>query len=165
MAKVVHLDCSALVPQVALPHQPANTVPVTEVLGTAIDWVFLGTCTGGRAHDLRDALRVLDAGGGIAPGVTVVVTPPSPQVRTALEEDGTLAGLEAHGAVITETGCGPCCGTSDPVPPPNARIISTANRNFRARMGEATAAIHLASPATSAAAATAGKIIDPRDLG
>ena len=107
---------------------------------------------------------MLDAGGGIAPGVTVVVTPPSPFVREALEKDGTLARLEAHGALITETGCGPCCGTSAPAPPPNAKIISTANRNFRARMGEASALIHLASPATCAAAATAGRILDPREL-
>jgi len=160
----VRLDCSAVVPRVALPHQPANSVPVSEVKGTAIDWVFLGTCTGGRAHDFRDALRVLDAGGGIAPGVTVVVTPPSPLVRTALEEDGTLHRLAAHGAIITETGCGPCCGTSGPIPPSNARIMSTANRNFRARMGEASAAIHLASPVTCAAAATAGRILDPREV-
>ena len=78
--------------------------------------------------------------------------------------DGTLEGLKAHGAIITETGCGPCCGTSDPVPPPGAQIISTANRNFRARMGEASAAIHLASPTTCAAAATAGCIVDPREV-
>ena len=160
----LRLDCSALVPLVALPHQPANGVPVSEVRGTAIDWVFLGTCTGGRVHDFRDALRVLDAGGGIASGVTVVVTPPSPLVRATLEEDGTLGRLAAHGAVITETGCGPCCGTSSPIPPPKARIISTANRNFQARMGEASAAIHLASPATCAAAATAGRIVDPREV-
>ncbi len=160
----IRLDCSALVPRVALPHQPANGVPITEVTGTTIDWVFLGTCTGGRAHDFRVALEMLDAGGGVAPGVTVVVTPPTPLVRRALEEDGTLARLEAHGAVITETGCGPCCGTSQPVPPPKARIISTANRNFRARMGEDSALIHLASPGTCAAAATAGHIVDPRGL-
>ena len=158
------LDCSAVVPRVALPHQPANGVPVSEVAGTAIDWVFLGSCTGGRVHDLREALRMLDAGGGISAGVTVVVTPPSPRVRAALEEDGTLGRLAAHGAVITETGCGPCCGTSGPIPPPNARIMSTANRNFQARMGEASAAIHLASPATCAAAASAGRIVDPREL-
>ena len=160
----IRLDCSILVPRVALPHQPANGVPVTEVAGAAIDWVFLGTCTGGRAHDFREALRVLDAGGGIATGVTVVVTPPSPRIRAVLEADGTLGRLEAHGAFVTETGCGPCCGTSSPIPPPNARILSTANRNFRARMGEASAAIHLASPATCAAAATAGRIVDPREL-
>jgi 3-isopropylmalate/(R)-2-methylmalate dehydratase large subunit len=160
----VRLNCATLVPWVALPHQPSNGVPVTEATGTPIDWVFLGTCTGGRAHDFREALRVLDAGGGIAPGVTVVVTPPSPRVRAAIEKDGTLGRLIAHGALVTETGCGPCCGTSDPVPPPDARILSTANRNFRARMGEASAAIHLASPGTCAAAATAGRIVDPRDF-
>lgn len=160
----IRLDCSVLVPRVALPHLPTNSVAVSDVAGTPIDWVFLGTCTGGRAHDLRDALRVLDAGGGIAPSVTVVVTPPSPRVRAALEEDGTLRRLAALGAVVTETGCGPCCGTSGPIPPPNARIMSTANRNFRARMGEATAVIHLASPATCAAAATAGRIVDPREV-
>jgi len=160
----LRLDCSIMVPRVALPHQPANGVPVSEVTGTAIDWVFLGTCTGGRAHDFRDALRVLDAGGGIAPGVTVIVSPPSPLVRAALEKDGTLGRLAAHGAVITETGCGPCCGTSGPIPPPDAQILSTANRNFQARMGEASAAIHLASPATCAAAATAGRIVDPREV-
>jgi 3-isopropylmalate/(R)-2-methylmalate dehydratase large subunit len=160
----IRFDCSVLIPQVALPHQPANTVPVTQVTGTTIDWVFLGTCTGGRAHDFRAALEMLDAGGGIEPGVTVVVTPPTPRVREDMEEDGTLARLMAHGAIVTETGCGPCCGTSGPVPPPGATIMSTANRNFRARMGEDSALIHLASPATCAAAATAGQIVDPRGL-
>lgn len=160
----IHLDCSSMVPRVALPHQPANGVPVTEAIGTPIDWVFLGTCTGGRAHDFRDALRVLEAGGGVAPGVTVVVTPPSPRVRTALEKDGTLSRLAAYGAIVTETGCGPCCGTTGPIPPPKARVISTANRNFQARMGQATASIYLASPVTCAAAATTGRIVDPRSM-
>lgn len=160
----VRVECSGMEPRVALPHDPANSVPLSRTEGSAIDWVFLGTCTGGRAHDFRDALRVLDAGGGIADGVTVVVTPPTPSVRRALESDGTLARLSAHGAVITQTGCGPCCGTSGPLPPPGARIISTANRNFLARMGEPTAAIHLASPATCAAAATTGRIVDPGSL-
>ena len=155
------MDCSRLVPGVALPHLPSKRVPVFEVVGTAIDWVFLGTCTGGRVHDFREALRILDAGGGLAAGVTLVVTPPTPRVREALALDGTLEGLKAHGAIVTETGCGPCCGTSDPVPPPNAQVISTANRNFRGRMGEVSADIYLASPTTCAAAATAGCIVDP----
>ena len=161
----IRLDCSAMVPRVALPHQPANGVPVSEVAGTPIDWVFLGTCTGGRVHDFREALRVLDAGGGIAPGVTVVVTPPSTRIRAALEEDGTLLRLEAHGAILTETGCGPCCGTSGPLPPPGARVISTANRNFRDRMGSPGVEITLASPATCAAAALHGRVIHPEDVG
>lgn len=164
IAGEIRVECGSLVPLVALPHDPSNGVPVMQIEGETVDWVFLGTCTGGRAHDLREALRMLDAGGGIAAGVTVVVTPPTAAVREALEADGTLDRLAEHGAVITETGCGPCCGTSEPIPPPNARIISTANRNFLARMGEPTAAIHLASPATCAASATAGRITDPRNL-
>jgi 3-isopropylmalate/(R)-2-methylmalate dehydratase large subunit len=164
LAEEMVFDCSTLVPRVALPHQPANGVPVTETAGIAIDWVFLGTCTGGRVHDFKTALRMLDNGGGIASGVTVVVTPPSPAVRAVLERDGVLQRLADYGAIVTETGCGSCCGTSAPVPPPNARVISTANRNFRARMGDASVEIHLASPATCAAAATAGLIVDPRGL-
>jgi len=134
------------------------------VAGTRVDWVFLGTCTGGRVHDFREALRVLDAGGGIAAGVTVVVTPPSAGVKDALEADGTLARLRAHGASVSETGCGPCCGTSGPLPPGGARVISTANRNFRGRMGDPSISIWLASPATCAAAATSGRIVDPREV-
>jgi 3-isopropylmalate/(R)-2-methylmalate dehydratase large subunit len=160
----VCLACGSMEPRVARPHHPANGVSVSEAAGTPVNWVFLGTCTGGRAHDFREALRVLDAGGGIADGVTTVVTVPSAAVRAALEADGTLARLAAHGAVVTETGCGPCCGTAGPIPPPGAVVISTANRNFQARMGEPSAAIFLASPATCAATATAGRIIDPREM-
>ena len=161
-AREVVLDASRLEPKVALPHDPSRTVGIREAIGTAIDFVFLGTCTGGRAGDLREALRVLEAGGGIAEGVTVVVTPPSAGVRALLEADGTLDSLVALGAILTETGCGPCCGTSGPIPPPGANVISTANRNFKARMGQPTASIWLASPATCAATATAGRIVDPR---
>ena len=153
-----------MVPRVALPHQPANGVPVTEVLGRThrlgLSWHLH------RGSGPRFQGRSPGAGcrRGNRAGVTVVVTPPTPRVREALEEDGTLERLAAHGAVITETGCGPCCGTTGPIPHPNAQIISTANRNFQARMGQATAAIHLASPATCAAAATAGRIVDPREV-
>ena len=73
--------------------------------------------------------------------MTVVVTPPSASVRAALEADGTLVRLRSHGALMSETGCGPCCGTSGPLPPPGARVISTANRNFRGRMGDASVSI------------------------
>lgn len=155
-------DVSSLEPLIALPHDPSNGVGVHGAIGTPVDFVFLGTCTGGHAGDLREALRVLKAGGGIAAGVSVVVTPPSARVRAQLEADGTLAAFAALGAIVTETGCGPCCGTAGPIPPPQANVISTANRNFRARMGQATASIWLASPATCAAAASAGRIIDPR---
>ncbi len=158
------MDLGTMEPQIALPHDPGNSVPIGEAVGRPIDWVLLGTCTGGRAHDFREALRVLKAAGGVAPGVTVVVTPPSQAVRAALEADGTLDAFGALGAVITETGCGPCCGTSGPLPPPNAKVISTANRNYRARMGDPSVDIMLASPATCAAAATTGRVVDPRRI-
>ncbi len=157
------LDLSELESLVALPHDPGNLVPLAEALGREVDWVFLGTCAGGQPRDFREALSVLRARGGIASGVTVVAAPPTAAVRAALEADGTLAGLVGVGVVFAETGCGPCCGTSGPLPPAGARVISTANRNFRARMGEASIEITLASPAVCAAAATAGRIVDPRE--
>jgi 3-isopropylmalate/(R)-2-methylmalate dehydratase large subunit len=157
------IECSTLQPLVAAPHDPANCVPVAEVAGAPIDWVFLGTCIGGQADDLRVALGVLEAG-GISDTVTVVVTPSSGNARLALEQDGSLDRFEALGAIVTETGCGPCCGTSQPIPPRNARVLSTANRNFRGRMGEPSAAVYLASSVTCAAAATTGHVIDPREV-
>lgn len=160
----VVIDVGRLEPQIARPHDPANVVAVREAEGEPIDFVFLGTCAGGRTHDFREALRILNAGGGIAPGVTVVVTPPTAAVRTALEREGILGALTALGAIVTETGCGACCGTSGVIPPPGAHVLSTANRNFRARMGEPTAAIWLASPATCAATAVTGRITDPRTI-
>lgn len=163
-SREIVLDMSSLSPNIALPHSPDNVVRVDEAVGTPVQMVFLGTCTGGRASDFRRALGVLEAGGGIAPGVQVVVTPASRQVQDELIADGTIDKLAAMGATITTPGCGPCCGTSGPIPSDGMSVISTANRNFRARMGNASAAIYLASPATCAAAAVAGKVVDPRSL-
>jgi len=106
---------------------------------------------------------VLEAGGGrIAPGVQLVVTPASREVQLRLLEDGSLRALAAMGAVITTPGCGACCGTSGAIPADGMNVLSTANRNFKARMGNANAAIYLASPAACAAAALTGRITDPR---
>jgi 3-isopropylmalate/(R)-2-methylmalate dehydratase large subunit len=163
-ASTVSVELGEIDPLVALPHDPGNRVPIGDALGREVDWVFLGTCAGGRADDFREALRVLRAAGGIANGVTVAAAPPTAAVRAVLVEDGTLAALEGAGVLIAETGCGPCCGTSGPLPPPGARVISTANRNFRARMGEPSIEIMLGSPATCAAAAAAGYVVDPREV-
>ena len=129
------LDMSALSPNIALPHSPDNVVPVDEAVGTPVQMVFLGTCTGGRASDFRRALGILEAGGGIASGVRVVVTPASRQVHDELIADGTIDKLAAMGATITTPGCGPCCGTSGPIPSDGMNVISTANRNFKAPHG------------------------------
>jgi len=164
-AREIGIDISTLSPRVALPHSPDNVVKVEEVLGTPVDMIFLGTCTGGRVRDFHEALGVLErAGGRIAPGVQLVVTPASREVHLRLLEDGTIRKLAAMGAIITTPGCGACCGTSGAIPADGMNVLSTANRNFKARMGNATASIYLASPASCAAAAATGRITDPRSI-
>jgi 3-isopropylmalate/(R)-2-methylmalate dehydratase large subunit len=98
----------------------------------------------------------------VAKGVQLVVTPASAEVQSRLEGDGSLEKLKAMGAVITTAGCGACCGTSGVIPGDGVTVLSTANRNFKARMGNPTASIYLASPATCAASAATGRITDAR---
>lgn len=159
------IDVSALTPRVAIPHSPNDVVLVERVAGTRVDMVFLGTCTGGRVVDFHEALNVIErAGGKLAPHSQLVVTPASREVYLRLIEDGTLRKFVAMGAVVTTPGCGACCGTSGAIPSDGMNVLSTANRNFKARMGNATASIYLASPAACAAAAVAGHIVDPREV-
>lgn len=162
----ITIDLAALTPRVALPHSPNDVVPVDAAVGTPVHMVFLGTCAGGRVSDFHEALAVLErAGGRVAPGVQLVVTPASREVQLRLMEDGTLGKLARMGAIVTTAGCGACCGTSGAIPGDGMNVLSTANRNFKARMGNATASIYLASPATCAASAATGRITDPRTVG
>jgi 3-isopropylmalate/(R)-2-methylmalate dehydratase large subunit len=158
------MDLDQLTPQIALPSRVDNVTPIGEAAGTPVGMVYLGTCTGGRAVDFRQALDVLRAGGGPAPGVQLVVTPASNQVMQELIADGSLAEFLRMGAVVVTPGCGSCCGTCGAIPGDNVNVISTANRNFKGRMGNGTAQIYLASPASCAAAAVTGRILDPRDI-
>lgn len=152
-------DLSAIVPQIARPHSPDNVSALAECAGVPVQMVFIGTCTGGRVSDFHDAARAFtSAGGRIASGLQLVLTPASRDVRDALEADGTLGVFVRAGAIVTETGCGACCGTSGVIPGDGMTVLSTANRNFKARMGNRTAAIYLASPAVCGAAAALGRI-------
>jgi 3-isopropylmalate/(R)-2-methylmalate dehydratase large subunit len=157
-------DLCDITPQIALPHRVDQVVGISEAAGTPVQMVYLGTCTGGRVRDFHQARDVLKAGGGIAPGVQFVVTPASRTVLETLTADGTLADFLKMGAVIVTPGCGSCCGTCGAIPGDGVNVISTANRNFRGRMGNSNAAIYLASPASCAAAAVSGRITDPRDI-
>lgn len=161
-AREIVLDVSTLEPQIARPHQPDDVVPLTMAVGTPVDMVFIGTCTGGRASDFHQVLGKLESGGGIATGVMLVLTPASREVYLELTRDGTLEKFLRMGAVITTPGCGACCGTTGVIPGDGMTVVSTANRNFKARMGNATASIYLASPASCAAAAVTGVLTDPR---
>jgi 3-isopropylmalate/(R)-2-methylmalate dehydratase large subunit len=160
----IEIALDSLVPQVALPHQVDRVVDVDSAAGTPVQMVYLGTCTGGRARDFHRARDVLRAGGGPAPGVQLVVTPASRAVLETLARDGTLAEFIGMGAVVGTPGCGSCCGTCAPIPGDFVNVISTANRNFKGRMGNAQSAIYLASPASCAAAAVRGAIADPREI-
>src|SRR5262249_3422875 len=156
-------DLSKLTPQVALPHRVDQVVDLTRAANTTVDMVYLGTCTGGRTKDFREALDVLRRGGGVAPGVRLVVTPASDRVRDDLAAKGILAEFEALGAEVRAPGCGACCGTCGRIPDSGMNVVSTANRNFKGRMGNREANIFLASPAVCASAAVHGRLVDPED--
>ncbi len=159
--RVIEYDVSALLPRVAKPHTVDNVVPVTEVVGTRVDQALIGTCTNGRLEDLRVAAQIL-RGKKIAPTTRLLILPASREVLSAALADGTIADLITAGAVLLNPGCGPCLGAHEGVMAPGEVTISTANRNFKGRMGCKEAEIYLASPATVAASALAGEIVDPR---
>jgi len=163
-SREIAIALDGLTPQLALPHNVDRVVPVRDAIGTPVQMVYLGTCTGGRVRDFHQARNVLKAGGGVAPGVQLVVTPASRAVLETLTRDGTLADFVSMGAVIVTPGCGSCCGSCGAIPGDGVTVISTANRNFKGRMGNSNASIYLASPASCAAAAVRGAIADPREI-
>ena len=156
------IDLAEITPRLALPHHVDSVVALGEAAGRPVDMVFIGTCTGGRASDIRAVLAVIREAGGIAPGVELVITPASRAELELLIKDGSLAELTALGAVLTTPGCGACCGTSGAIPRDGATVISTGNRNFKGRMGAPKAEIFLASPAACGAAAATGRITNPK---
>jgi 3-isopropylmalate/(R)-2-methylmalate dehydratase large subunit len=161
--QTLHYEVSDLTPQVAKPHRVDNVVPVTGVAGTRIDQAVIGTCTNGRMEDLRAAASIL-RGKRIAPNVRLLVLPASRQVLLDAIETGIVTDLLAAGATLLNPGCGPCLGAHEGCMAPGERTISTANRNFKGRMGSREAEIYLASPATVAASALTGVITDPREV-
>jgi 3-isopropylmalate/(R)-2-methylmalate dehydratase large subunit len=155
------LDLSALTPQVAKPHSVDNVSPIADVEGTPIQQGFLGTCTNGRLEDLGIAAGILK-GRKVDPDVRFIVAPASKQVYLDAMAAGYIQTLVEAGAAVVTPGCGPCVGTHNGVPSDGENVISTANRNFRGRMGNSNAFIYLGSPATVAASVIEGRITDPR---
>lgn len=152
----ITIDLAELVPQVALPHRVDNVIDLEAAMFTEVDVVYLGTCTGGRVRDYREALEVIRAAGGVSKRVNVVVTPASKSIYDDLVQSGMMAEFLHYGARVELPGCGACCGTCGTIPRDNQKIISSANRNFKGRMGNASAEIFLASPYSCAKAAVDG---------
>jgi 3-isopropylmalate/(R)-2-methylmalate dehydratase large subunit len=161
-AQSLDIDLSTLQPYVAQPHNVDNVTNLASLGDVPVQMAYLGTCTGGRAKDFRQALAVFREFGKPAEGVQLVVTPASREVLQELTQGGELAEFIALGAVIVTPGCGSCCGTAGAIPEDGANVISTANRNFKGRMGNASANVFLASPEVCAASAVAGRIVSPQ---
>jgi 3-isopropylmalate/(R)-2-methylmalate dehydratase large subunit len=157
-----NFDASILAPQVALPHSPANVRAVDGLEPTRIDIAYIGACTGAKLDDLRAAAQVL-AGYRVAPHVTLLVAPASVKDRERAESEGILNRLREAGATLLPTSCGACAGYGAAIPEGSTVISSTA-RNFKGRMGAATAQVYLGSPYTVAASALAGRIADAREF-
>jgi 3-isopropylmalate/(R)-2-methylmalate dehydratase large subunit len=156
-------DASALAPQVAAPHSPANSAPAVEHRGERIDQAYIGACVGAKLEDLRMAARVLE-GRKVASGVRLLVAPASARITEQAAKEGVLGTLLAAGATLMPSGCGACAGMGAGLLAAGEVCISTTNRNFKGRMGSNDAFVWLGSPYTVAASAVAGAIVDPRDM-
>ena len=162
-ASTLSIDLSGLESQVAIPHSVDHVVDLSEVKGTPVTTVFLGTCTNGRYEDMRQVAQIL-AGKRIATDVRLIVTPASSRELSRAVVDGTFLTLIESGATFTTPGCGACMGRHMGTLGDTDVCLSTGNRNFKGRMGAPTSQIYLASPAVAAATALTGRIADPREL-
>jgi len=161
--RTIEFDASALEPMVACPHDLDNLKKVSEVEGTELHEVFIGTCTNGRYEDLRIAADIL-RGKRVNRFTRTVVIPASLSIFQEAMKSGIIKDLQDAGCIICNPGCGPCIGRHEGVLAPGERAITTMNRNFKGRMGSPDAEIFVASPATCAASAIYGRITDPRKV-
>jgi len=159
--KVINFEVDELQPQIACPHTVDNVKSVSEVKGIKIDQALIGTCTNGRIEDLKIASEVLK-GRKISKNTRLLVFPASMEVYAEAMELGIFQELVKSGAVIMNPGCGPCLGAHEGVLAPGEVCLSTANRNFKGRMGCKEAEVYLASPATVAVSSLYGEITDVR---
>ena len=158
--RAVDIDVTKLTPVVTYGYKPDLVKPVTEMAGTPVDQVYLGSCTNGRLEDLRVAAAILK-GKKIAPTVRAILSPATPQIYREAMREGLMDIFMEAGFCVTNPTCGACLGMSNGVLADGEVCASTTNRNFMGRMGKG-GMVHLMSPATSAATAIEGKIADPR---
>ncbi|MCW8859080.1 MAG: 3-isopropylmalate dehydratase large subunit [Deltaproteobacteria bacterium] len=160
--KVMDVNVSELVPQVTFGYKPDCVKPVSELAGTPVDQIYIGTCTNGRIEDLRQAAEVLK-GKVVADSVRGIVSPATPKIFNQALEEGIIQIFMDAGFCVTNPTCGACLGMSNGVLAEGEVCASTSNRNFNGRMGKG-GMVHLMSPATAAATAITGVITDARTL-
>jgi 3-isopropylmalate/(R)-2-methylmalate dehydratase large subunit len=163
--RVFEINAAKLEPMVAFPPTPDNVKPISQIKAKniRIDQVFIGTCTNGRIEDLRLVAEILQ-GRRCAQGTRLLIAPASRQVYLQAVKEGILEILVGAGATILSPGCGPCVGIQGGILADDEKCLSTANRNFKGRMGNPNSKIYLSSPATAAWTAVKGKISDPREV-
>ena len=159
----ISIDLSEIEPLVAVPHRVDSVSRISGIGKVKVNQVFIGTCTNGRLEDLGVAASILK-GKKVARGVRLIVGPASRKILLDALKAGYISDLLEAGASIITPGCGPCVGTHAGIPSDGDVVVSTANRNFKGRMGNSKAMIYLSSPATAAASAISGYIKDPREM-
>jgi 3-isopropylmalate/(R)-2-methylmalate dehydratase large subunit len=163
-SRVLEYDVSTLEPQVAFPHLPSNTRPLSQVGDLPIDQAVIGSCTNGRIEDLRMAAGILK-GRQVHPRVRLIVIPATQEIYLRAAKEGLLEAFVMAGAVVSTPTCGPCLGGHMGVLAEGERAIATTNRNFRGRMGSPRSEVYLSSPAVVAASAVLGRIGGPGEMG
>ena len=162
-ARVIEYDVSSLEPQVAFPHIPSNTRPVSQVGEIEIDQVVIGSCTNGRLEDLQIAAQIL-RGRQVHPRLRCIIIPGTQHVYLEALREGLIEAFVNSGAVVSTPTCGPCLGGYMGVLAAGERCVSTTNRNFVGRMGSSESEVYLANPAVAAASAIAGRIASPEEV-
>ncbi|RKX18182.1 MAG: 3-isopropylmalate dehydratase large subunit, partial [Candidatus Zixiibacteriota bacterium] len=158
--KVIEIDVSSLVPQIACPHRVDNIKNIDKVVGTKIDQVVIGSCTNGRLDDIEVAARTVK-GKKVERLTRLLVFPATWRIYRKAMELGYIADLADAGAVICNPGCGACLGVHQGALGDKEVALATTNRNFKGRMGNPNAEIYLCSPVVAAASAITGVITDP----
>jgi 3-isopropylmalate/(R)-2-methylmalate dehydratase large subunit len=159
--QVIEIDVSKLEPQIACPHTVDNVKPIADVEGKKINQIVIGSCTNGRLDDIEIAAKILK-GKKVARSVRMLVFPASSRIYRKAIEKGYVSTLMEAGAVVMNSGCGPCLGVHQGALADGDVALATTNRNFKGRMGNPNAEVYLCSPAVAAASAISGTITDPR---
>ncbi len=162
-SQVIEYDASTIEPQVAFPHLPSNTKPISQVGNVAIDQVVIGSCTNGRLEDLRLAARILK-GKKVDSRLRCIILPGSQRIYLDAMKEGLIETFIKAGAAVSTPTCGPCLGGYMGVLAAGEKCVSTTNRNFVGRMGHTKSEIYLANPAVAAASAILGRIANPEEV-